>query len=174
MHQTVGNVLCTLIHTEPPRTLGDAKALVDNALATALHAIRSNISQVTGYSPGALAFHRDMLLDVPLIADLMAIWEKRQLSVDANLRRVNAKRSSYDYQQGQTVLKKRHEWTKLGERWDGPYSIQRVHVNGNVTIQLREDVTERINICRVKPYHTPTIEPGNVPTDEPTIRQTTR
>ena len=82
--------------------------------------------------------------------------------------------SEYEYQQGQTVLKKRHEWTKLGELWDGPYSIQRVHVNGNVTIQLREGVTERINIRRVKPYHAPTIEPGNVPTDEPTIRRTTR
>ena len=174
MHQTVGNVLRTLVHTEPPRTLGDAKAMVDNALATASHAVRTNISQVTGYSPGALAFHRDMLLDVPLIADLMAIRDKRQLSVDVNLRRVNAKRSSYDYQQGQTVLKKRHEWTKLGERWDGPYPIQRVHVNGNVTIQLCEGVTERINIRRVKPYHLPTIEPSNIPTDEPVARRITR
>ena len=64
MHQTVGNVLRTLIHTEPPGTLADAKILIDSALATASHAIRSNILQVTGYSPGTLAFHRDVLLDV--------------------------------------------------------------------------------------------------------------
>ena len=73
--------------------------------------------------------------------------------MDENLRRVNAKRSSYDYQPGQSVLKKRHEWSKLGKRWDGPYLIQLVHVNGNVTIQLREGISEQLNICRVKPYH---------------------
>ena len=155
MHQTVGSVLRTLIHTQPPHTLADAKGLVDQALATAAHAVRANVSQVTGYSPGALAFHRDMLLDVPIIVDLLAIRERRQLSVDENLRRVNARRSSYDYQPGQQVLKKRHEWTKLGERWDGPFPIKRVHVNGNLTIELRQGVTERINIRRVKPYHTP-------------------
>lgn len=158
MHQTVGSVLRALVHSDPPRTLKDAQSLVDHALATAGHAVRTNISQVTGYSPGALAYHRDMLMDVPLVADLMAIRDRRQLSVDENLRRVNARRSSYDYQPGQLVLKKRHEWTKLGERWDGPYEIKRVHVNGNITIQLSESVTERINIRRVKPYHQSTEE----------------
>ena len=44
--------------------------------------------------------------------------------VDENLRRINAKRSSYDYQPGQKILKKKHEWTKLGERWDGPFEIE--------------------------------------------------
>ena len=163
MHQTVANVLKTKIQAHPPRTLGDARALVDEALATASHAIRSNVSQVTGYSPGALAFHRDMFLDVPLVVDLMAIRERRQLAVDANLRRVNAKRTSYDYQVGQKVLKKRHEWSKLGEKWDGPFSIERVHVNGNITIAIRDGVTERLNIRRVKPYHEPTVPPTEMP-----------
>ena len=156
MHQTVGNVLRTLIHEAPPRTLGDAKLTIDKALATASHAIRTNISQVTGHSPGALAFHRDMLLDIPLLVDLAQIRDKRQIAVDENLRRTTAKRSSYDYQPGQSILKKRHEWTKLGERWDGPYPIQKVHVNGNVTVELREGVTERLNIRRIKPYRIPT------------------
>ena len=35
------------------------------------------------------------------------------------------KRSSYDYQPGQKILKKKHEWTKLGERWDGPFEIKK-------------------------------------------------
>ena len=98
-----------------------------------------------------------MFLDVPLVADLLAIRDKRQLAVDTNLRRINSKRTSYDYQPGQTVLKKKHEWTKLGERWDGPFTISRVHVNGNVTIALRPGVEERLNIRRVKPYHAPTV-----------------
>ena len=47
MHLTVGNVLRTLIHSNPPRTLTDAKMVIDSALATASHAIRTNTSQVT-------------------------------------------------------------------------------------------------------------------------------
>ena len=42
-------------------------------------------------------------------------------------------------------MKKKHEYTKLGERWDGRFEINKVHVNDNVTINLREDVTERLN-----------------------------
>ena len=152
MHQTVANVLRTLVHTVPPRTLNDAKGMVDGALATALHAIRANVSTVSGYSPGALAFHRDMLLDVPIVVDLVRLRDKRQLAVDEKLRRINSKRISYDYQPGQKHLKKKHEWTKLGERWDGPYIIEKTHVNGNVTVKLTEGVTERLNIRRNKPY----------------------
>ena len=40
---------------------------------------------------------------------------------------------------------------------NGPYNITRVHCNSNVTIQLIPGVTERLNILRVKSYHTPNI-----------------
>ena len=157
MHLEVGNHLRTKIHSQPPRTLAEAEKLVDAELAATSHALRTNVSQVTGYSPGALAFHRDMFLDIPLVIDLLKVRQRRQVAVDSNLMRVNAKRSSYDYKVGDKVLKKRHEWKKLGERWDGPYTISRVHVNGNVTISLRDGVSERINIRRIKPYHEPSL-----------------
>jgi len=158
MHKSVADSLRTYIHgNTQARTLKDAQNVVDEALATAAHAVRANVHTTTGHSPGSLAFRRDMLLDIPLIVDLTAIRDARQVSVDESLRRTNAKRSSYDYQIGQHILKKRHEWTKLGLRWDGPYSIQRVHCNGTVTIELTHGVTERINIRRIKPYHTPTV-----------------
>ena len=106
-----------------------------------------------------------MFLNVPLVIDLLKVRQRRQLSVDSNLERVNAKRYSYDYRVGDTVLKKRHEWSKLGERWDGPFTISRVHVNGKVTtISLRDGVSERLNIRRVKPYHSPTVPPPVNPT----------
>ena len=50
--------------------------------------------------------------------------DKRQLTVDENLRRINAKRSSCNYQPGQKILKKKYEWTKIGERWDGSFEIE--------------------------------------------------
>ena len=92
MHQTVGKVLRTLTCTKPPGTLNDAKQQIDKALATASHADRTNVSQVTGCSPGSLAFHRDVLLNIPLIIDLLQIRDRKQLTVDENLRRFNAKK----------------------------------------------------------------------------------
>ena len=88
--------------------------------------MRTNVNQATGYAPGALAFHRDMLLNIPLVVDLLDVRAKRQLRVDRDLLRANARRSTFDYKQGEQVLKKRHDRTKLGERWDGPYPIERV------------------------------------------------
>ena len=97
MHQQIGNVLRIRVHEYPPRTLGDAQALVDKQFAVASHSICSNVSEATGYSPGALAFHRDMFLDVPYVADLLALRKHRQLKVDGNLHCVNSKRVSHDY-----------------------------------------------------------------------------
>ena len=93
-----------------------------------------------------------MFLNVPLIADWQAIARIRGHHVNENLRRANRKQRQYDYALGQQVLKKVHDPTKLGVRTEGPYTIERVHINGNLTIVLREGITERINICRVLPY----------------------
>ena len=41
---------------------------------------------------------------------------------------------------------------KLHPRFEGPYAIVEVHTNGTVTIQRKPNVTERINIRRLKPF----------------------
>ena len=152
MHREVGNILRCLIHSSPPRTLADAKAQVDSALATTMHVLRTNVSQSTGNSPGALAFHRDMIMNIPLQADLRAIRARRQLRVDDDLRCANARRNDFDYQPGQQVLVKQHKFTKLREHWDGPFQVLRLHVNGNLTLQVAPGITRRLNIRRLKPY----------------------
>ena len=152
MHQTVENVLRILVHTNPPNNLSKAKDIVDDALATAMHAMRTTVATTLGSTPGALAFSRDMFLNVPLIADWQAIARAREQHVNENLRRANKKRRQYDYAVGQQVLKKVPNPTTLGVRTEGPYPINRLHVNGNLTIELRNGVTERINIRRVLPY----------------------
>ncbi len=93
-----------------------------------------------------------MFLNVLLIADWQAFARTREHHVNENLRHANRKQRQYDYAPGQQVLKKGHDPTKLGVRMEGPYTIERVHINGNLTIVLREGITERINICRVLPY----------------------
>ncbi len=74
-----------------------------------------------------------MFLNVPLIVDWQAIARTCEHHVNENLRHANRKQPQLDYAPGQH-LKKVHNPTKLGVRTEGPYTIERVHVNGNLTI----------------------------------------
>ncbi len=152
MHQTVNNVLRTLVQTDPPRNMTQARDIIDNALATAMHAMQTTIGTTLGSIPGALAFAQDKFLDMPLIAVWQAIAHTCEHHVNENLRRANRKRHQFDYAPGQQVLKKVHNPTKLGVRAEGPYNFECVHINGNLTILLHEGITERINIRRVLTY----------------------
>jgi hypothetical protein len=129
-----------------------ARDIIDDALATAIHAMQTTVATTLGSTPGALAFAQDMFLNVPLIADWQAIARNREHHVNANLRRANRKQRQYDYTLGQQVLKKVHNPTKLGVRMEGPYTIECIHINGNLTILLCEGITECINIRRVLLY----------------------
>jgi hypothetical protein len=44
MHQTVENVLRILVHANPPRNMSSAKDIVDDALATAMHAMQTTVA----------------------------------------------------------------------------------------------------------------------------------
>jgi hypothetical protein len=59
---------------------------------------------VLNASPGAAIFGRDMLFDIPSIADWKKIGEHRQLLTDRNTARENEGWVDYDYQVGQKVL----------------------------------------------------------------------
>ncbi len=93
-----------------------------------------------------------MFLNVLLIADWQAIVCTCEHHANENLRCDNRKRRQFDYTPGQQVLKKVHNPTKLGVRTEGPYTIEHVHFNGNLTILLHEGIVEHINIHRILPY----------------------
>ena len=152
MHQTVGNVLRTLLHGEPPQNIANAKDYVDEALSIAMHAMRVGIHSTMGSSPGNLVFNRDMFLNIPLIADWHAITLKREHLINENLMRENQKRRRHDYTPQQKILKKTWKPRKLGIRTTGPYTILQTHVNGTVTIELRPGISERLIIQRIIPY----------------------
>jgi hypothetical protein len=155
MHQSAGNVIRTLTHAQPAQDILQANQVVDNALATTMHAIRCAMHNALGMSPGAFVFQRDMFLNIPLIANLQTIQDKRQVLIDENLRRQNLKRRSFDYAINQEVLVKVPDPRKLDDKAEGPYIITQVHANGTITIRRNAHVTERINIRRVIPYRRP-------------------
>ena len=76
VHQTIGNCIRALVYEHPPENNQTANAVVDRALAMASYAIRTAIHRTLKLSPGAIVFGRDMILNIPLIADFQQLRER--------------------------------------------------------------------------------------------------
>jgi hypothetical protein len=94
-----------------------------------------------------------MFLNIPLQANLISIQQRRQLFVNENLIRQNAKRLSMDWVAGQRILiKEKGIKSKLSSTTTGPFTITQVYSNGTVRIRRNKKVTERIIFRRLIPY----------------------
>ena len=152
LHKTMADVLPVMLHVNPPEDELAVTNMIDNALATVVHASRCAVNHTMKTSPGAMVFNRDMMVDVPLISNLIAIGGQRQQLVDENLRRTNAKRINHNYSVNDMVKFLEYNPNKLDSRTHGPYRIVRVFTNGTVRIQLSEHVQETVNIRKLFPY----------------------
>eukprot|EP00804_Cyclotella_cryptica_P005127 CCRYP_011541-RA/>CCRYP_011541-RA protein AED:0.47 eAED:0.47 QI:0/-1/0/1/-1/0/1/0/56 len=56
MHKTVGNVLRTLVHANPPQNMSQVGDIINDALGTAMHPMRTTVATTLGSAPGALVF----------------------------------------------------------------------------------------------------------------------
>ena len=126
---------------------------IDAILTDAAWAIRSTYHTVLKASPGAAIFGRDMLFDIPYLADWKKIGDYRQRQTDLNNLRENEKRIDYDYKVGdQILIRKDGILRKAESKWhDDPWTIVTIHTNGTIRVQ-RGNKSERLNIRRVKPY----------------------
>ena len=153
LHQSVGNALRIYLSQQTSENVLNIAELVDNALATALHASRSTIHRTLGMSPGGIVFQRDMFLNIPLQVDFAILQEKRQLVINDNLRRANKRRHRHDYHPGNECLILDPNATgKLDNHYLGPFQIVNTHVNGTVTIQKTPHITDRVNVRQIRPY----------------------
>ena len=74
-HQTIGDILQVILHTNPPTNMDGANQVMDNTLATVIHASRCTVSTPIQITPGALVYGKDMIMNVHLIANLSAIQD---------------------------------------------------------------------------------------------------
>ncbi len=152
MHQTISDMLRTRLYQDRPRNQNELDLMIENALASSIYALRSTIHSTLKMTPGSLAFNYDMLLNVPLQAQVDTIVARRQMIINANNNRENRKRYEYQYHNNDQILIRNDADAKMDSKFRGPFRITHVHDNGTVTIQMRPNVSQRINIRRIKPY----------------------
>ena len=152
--ERVHQVITTMLHTtELDMAETVATSDIDAFLTDAAWAIRSTYHTVLKASPGAAIFGRDMLFDIPFLADWNKIGEHRQRQTDLNTERENRSRRDWDYQVGDKVLLRKDGILRKSESWYecDPWTITTVHTNGTIRVQ-RGTKSERLNIRRVTPF----------------------
>ncbi len=77
---------------------------IDTFIDNAAWAIHSTYHMVLQASPGAAIFGRNMLFDVPIIADWKQIGEYRQCQTDRDNECENKTRVNFNYKVGDKVL----------------------------------------------------------------------
>jgi hypothetical protein len=130
-------------------TPDDVNVFLDNVA----WAICSTYHMVLKASPGAAIFGRDMLLDIPFIADWHKIGEQRQSLTNCGNQHKNAKQIDYDYKaRGKVPLINEGILRKAESAYGKePWTITTVHTNGTIRIQ-HGTKTEQLSIRRVQPF----------------------
>ncbi len=143
-----------MLHTSELHVAKSVKASdIDVFLSDATWAVHFTYHTVLKASPGAAIFWRDMLFDIPFIADWQKIGEHRQRLTDLNNARENEGRIVYDYKVGQKVLVWKEGILRKSESiWHRkPWLITSVHTNGTIVVQCGNKL-KWMNIRRVKPF----------------------
>ena len=71
-----------MLHRYPPDNIDQINDTIDTCFATTAHASKVAIHCTLNISPGALVFQQDMILNIPLITDLLHLHERRQIIID--------------------------------------------------------------------------------------------
>ncbi len=150
LHQVLAQMLRTSeLDMAETITPDDVDVFLDNAA----WAIRSTYHTVLKASPGAAIFGRNMLFNIPFIADWNKIGDYRQGQTNLSTARKNSNQIDYDSKVGNKVLLTQEDILCKAE---SPYSkepwiITTVHTNGTIRIQ-RGTQLERLNTRRVTPF----------------------
>jgi len=88
---------------------------IDTFIDNAAWAICSTYHTVLKASPGAAMFRRDMLFDIPFVADWKQIRDYRQHQTDRSNKCENNKRVDYDYKVGDKMLIRKDDILRKAE-----------------------------------------------------------
>ena len=126
-----------------PADIDMANSVAPSDIATFLTngawAIHSTYHTVLEASPCAAIFGREMLLDIPYIADWNKIGDYRQCQTDPNMKCENNPRIDYDYKAGGKVLVRKDGILRKTESWydSEPWTITSVYTNDTIRVECR-------------------------------------
>ena len=138
--ELVHQVIMVMLHTAEIYTANSVDASdIDTFLTNVSWAICSTYHTVLKASPGAAIFGRDMLFDIPFLADWNKIGDYRQHQTDLNTKCKNRIRKDWDYKVGDKVLLRKDGILSRSEsRYKhDPWTITSVHANGTIRVQCR-------------------------------------
>ena len=92
LHQTVTNILRSTLYAHPPDNQLEAELLIDMALQKAAYAMCATIHTTLKATPGSLVYQQDMILNIPVVADLLDTTARRQHLIDERTMAENRKR----------------------------------------------------------------------------------
>eukprot|EP00804_Cyclotella_cryptica_P015760 CCRYP_013407-RA/>CCRYP_013407-RA protein AED:0.31 eAED:0.31 QI:0/-1/0/1/-1/0/1/0/237 len=150
MHQVIMTMLRTtdldMANTVAPSDIADF-------LTDAAWAVCSTYHTVLKASPGAAIFVRDMLFDIPFLADWNKIGDHRQRQTDHNTEHEYKSCIDWDYKIGDRVLLRKEGILRKSESkyHKDPWTILTIHTNRTIRFHRRTK-SERLNIRRVTPY----------------------
>jgi hypothetical protein len=126
---------------------------IDVFLDNAAWAICSTYHTVLKASPGAEIFGRNMLFNIPFIANWNKTGDFRQPQTNLNMARKNSKQVNYDYKVGDKVLLTQEGILCKAESLYSkePWTFMTAHKNATIRIQ-RGTQSKRLNIRRVTPF----------------------
>ena len=152
-HCVVGQILRTMLDGTTVRTKAELEAVFDDACAVATCVMRcvSDIA-LQEMPPGTLVFRHDVNVNIPVLTDIIAVYDNQQLQTDARPLHENQRCTLHECEVGQQVCVNHHVSSadELKQAWVGPFLIPCVHTNGTVAIQ-RGQIHEQISIHRIKP-----------------------
>ena len=137
--EQVHQVIMVMLHTAEIDMADSVDASdIDTFLTNVAWAICSTYHTVLKASPGAAIFGRDMLFDIPFLADWNKIGDYRQRQTDLNTKRENRTRKDWDYKVGDKVLLWKDGILHKSESQyeHDPWTITSVHTNGTIWVQL--------------------------------------
>ena len=155
MHQTINTMIAISLQENPPRSVEEGSYLIHRKCAAAQYAVRATVHSRLHYSPGELAFGRNMLHPFASPVDWNKLINHCQELINKSNMRENMHHQIHDYKINDLViiLDKANQRGKLAPSVlpEGPWKIQQVHTNGAVTI-LGNNYLERMNIRRICPF----------------------
>ena len=109
---------------------------VDTFLTNVSWAICSTYHTVLKASPGAAIFGRDMLFDIPFLADWNKIGDYRQCQTDLHTKCENRTRKDWDYKVSDKVLLQKDGILRKSEsRYERDlWTITSAHINGTIRV----------------------------------------